>query len=112
QERDWPTVRQECHQLVRLARQELAAVTGVEPLVMDDPRWFAQMATMPLPSSVAGAVLKQRLYDEYRVEIPVGQWGDVPCLRLSVQGYTTRQDIERLIEGVRALLPSIVTRAD
>jgi isopenicillin-N epimerase len=61
---------------------------------------------LPLPPCDT-AVVKQRLYDEYRIEIPVTQWGEVPCLRVSVQGYNTRSDIERLISAVAELLPSI-----
>lgn len=103
-ERDWPTVRQECHELVRFARREMAALTGVEPLVADDERWFAQMATLPLPAGVQTAVLKERLYDGYRIEIPTTQWADRPCLRVSVQGYNTRADLERLLGAVRELI--------
>jgi isopenicillin-N epimerase len=82
----------------------MAEITGVEPLVADDPRWFAQMAVLPLPSGVDAAALKTRLYDEYRVEIPFSHWGVTPCLRVSAQGYNTRTDIERLLEGVKALV--------
>jgi isopenicillin-N epimerase len=105
-ERDWPIVRQECHQLARLARALMAEVTGVEPLLADDPRLFAQMATLPLPPCDA-LTLKARLYDEYRIEIPVMDWGDVACLRISVQGYNTRSDIERLASAVTDLLPQV-----
>jgi isopenicillin-N epimerase len=84
----------------------MAALTGVQPLVPDDPRWYAQMATLPLPPATDARTLKARLYDEYRIEIPETQWGDTPCLRVSVQGYNTRSDIERLITAVEELLPS------
>ena len=105
---DWPRVRQECHELVRLARQQMADLTGIEPLVADDPRWFSQMGTLPLPPCDS-ADLKRRLYDEYQIEIPATQWGETPCLRVSVQGYNTRTDIERLIAAVAKLLPSVTT---
>ena len=111
-ERDWPSVRRECHELVRMARQEMTRMTGVEPLVADDPSWFAQMATLPLPASCDAASLKKRLWDEYRIEIPATGWGEAPCLRVSVQGYNTRSDIERLLDAVRALLPSVLTHTD
>ena len=101
QQRDWPTVRQECHELVRLARMGMAELTGVQPLVADDPRWFSQMATLPLPPGTNAEELKRRLYDEHRVEIPSGHWGDTPCLRISVQGYNTRADVERLLDAVK-----------
>jgi isopenicillin-N epimerase len=107
-QRDWPRVRQECHELARLARQQMTELTGIQPLVADDPRWFAQMATLPLPPCDT-AELKRRLYDEYQIEIPATRWGDVPCLRVSVQGYNTRDDIERLIAAVAKLLPEVRT---
>ncbi|MCA1644339.1 MAG: aminotransferase class V-fold PLP-dependent enzyme, partial [Chloroflexi bacterium] len=107
-EHDWPRVRQECHELARLARQLMAELTGMQPLVADDPRWFAQMATLPLPPCDA-AELKRRLYDEHQIEIPATRWGEVPCLRVSVQGYNTRADIERLIAAVAKLLASVTT---
>ncbi len=107
-ERDWPRVRQECHELARLARQQMTELTGIQPLLADDPRWFAQMATLPLPPCDT-AELKRRLYDDYQIEIPATRWGDTPCLRVSVQGYNTRQDIERLTAAVAELLPSVVS---
>jgi isopenicillin-N epimerase len=68
------------------------------------------MATLPLPPCDA-ATLKVRLYDEYRVEIPVTAWGDVACLRVSVQGYNTRADIDRLASAVAELLPQVQSRS-
>jgi len=107
---DWATVRDECHELARLARFGMAELTGIEPYVADDPRWFAQMASMPLPTDVNVEDLKRRLYDEYRVEIPVSRWGDAPGLRISVQGYNTRADIERLLSAVQASLANSTRR--
>jgi isopenicillin-N epimerase len=105
-ERDWPTVREECHALVRMARCGIAEITGIEPFVADDARWFGQMAAMPLPPC-DGAALKRRLYDEHRIEIPVPSWGETACLRISAQGYTTRADVEHLLSAVETLLPSV-----
>ena len=107
-QRDWATVRAECHELVRLFRMGMPELTGLQPVVADDERWFAQMATMPLPACDTEA-LKRRLYDEYHVEIPVSGIGRTPALRVSVQGYNTRADIERLLEAVGALLPQVRT---
>ena len=91
---------------MRLARDGMAELTGIVPLVRDDPRWFAQMATMPLPPCDLPA-LKRRLYDEFKVEIPTTHWGEVPCLRISVQGYNTRADVEALLAAVARLLPEV-----
>jgi isopenicillin-N epimerase len=107
---DWASVRDECHELARQARIGMTELTGIQPNVADDPRWFAQMATLPLPNDVNVEELKWRLYEEHRVEIPVSRWGDAPGLRISVQGYNTRADIERLLRAVQTCLPN-TTRA-
>jgi isopenicillin-N epimerase len=107
-ERNWPGVRLECHELARLARFGMAELTGLEPLLADDPRLFAQMATLPLPACDTAA-LKRRLYDDHGVEIPVMEWGDLAFLRVSVQGYNTRADIERLLAAVADVLPQVRT---
>jgi isopenicillin-N epimerase len=103
-EHNWPRVREECHQLARLARDAIAEITHLPHVVGDAPGWYAQMATLPLPACNAN-MLQERLYGEYRIEVPVGVWHDRPCLRVSVQGYNTRADIERLVEALARLLP-------
>jgi isopenicillin-N epimerase len=61
------------------------------------------MATMPLPPGDALGH-KGRLYDEFRVEIPVVTWKDRRSIRVSAQGYTTRADVERLVDAVATIL--------
>ena len=80
-------------------------LTDEPPLTGDDPRWFAQMVTVNLGACDADA-LKSRLWDEYRIEVPVGARRGT-SLRVSAQGYTTRADIERLLEALRTLLPQL-----
>jgi isopenicillin-N epimerase len=104
-ERDWPSVREECHALAKLARERILALTGEEPFVADDPRWYAQMATLPLPSCDSDA-LKTRLWDEFKIEIPLMRWRR-PCLRISVQGYNTLADVDRLLDALAVLLPQV-----
>ena len=59
------------------------------------------MAVLPLPANCDNATLKDRLWDEYKVEIPSTHWGEAPCLRISIQGYNTRADVERLFDALQ-----------
>jgi isopenicillin-N epimerase len=105
-EHDWPSVRQRCHELVRYAREQVSALTGLPPLTPDDPAWFRQMAALPLPPCDLDA-LKQRLYDEFKIEIPVINWNDRCFVRISIQGYNTQADVDALIKALRVLLPQV-----
>ena len=103
---DWPRVQARCHALLRQARQALQALTGLPQICPDSAEWYAQMATLPLPACDAGR-LKRRLYDEYRIEVPIIEWGGRQFVRVSVQAYNTRQDLEALVGALRSLLPPV-----
>ena len=99
-EHDWDSVRARCHELARRARNELE----LEALVPDTrPAFFGQMVTLRLPAT-APADLQQRLYDEYRIEIPVFERGDDRFIRASFQGYNDEADLDRLRDALAELL--------
>jgi isopenicillin-N epimerase len=94
-ERDWDVVRYRSRRLVRDARRELCDLLYTEPLAPES--MLAQMAAVRLPRSDPD--LAERLFTRHRVEIPVtGEESDL--LRLSVAGYTTRDEIDRLLAAL------------
>ncbi len=105
-EHDWPRVRSACHELVRYARQRVSALTGLPPLTPDAPGWFAQMSALPLPPCHLDD-LKARLYDEFQIEIPVIDWNGRHFVRISIQGYNTQAEVERLVTALSILLPQL-----
>ncbi len=108
EEHDWPTVRERCHQLARYAREKVAELTGLPPAMPDSPQWFTQMALLPIPAC-DGAALKSRLLAEYGCELPITGHDDQQFLRISVQGYNSRKDVDTLVEGLSVLLPEVST---
>jgi isopenicillin-N epimerase len=96
---DWDVVRERCHQLARRARNEL----GLEPLTPDSAEFFRQMITLRVPDD-APMDLQERLYDEYRIEIPVFERGEQRFIRASFQGYNDATDLERLKSALDELL--------
>ncbi len=71
---DWQAVRQQCHQLASATRQRLNTLTGLAPICPDSPQWFTQMFAAHLPAHTDLEALKQQLYNEFRVEVPVLTW--------------------------------------
>jgi isopenicillin-N epimerase len=100
-EHDWPRVRAACHALVRQAHDQLHELTGLPPIAPED--WWAQMSVIPLPS-YDPAEAHARLWDEYRIVIPLTRWQDRQFVRLSIQAYNNQQDIERLVEALTPLI--------
>ena len=62
------------------------------------------MVAAPLPQLDAKE-LKRRLYAEYRVEAPVVAWNGRQFIRVSIQGYNTRSDVDALVAALAELLP-------
>ena len=109
-ENHWDDVRASCRQLLCDAQNRICELTGLAPLHPATLRhgsghaWFAQMATAPLPADTDIASLKTRLYDEYRIEVPLIDWNKHKLIRISVQGYNTKRDLDKLCRALSRLL--------
>jgi isopenicillin-N epimerase len=102
-ENDWQKVREVCHSLAVEAERRICTLTGLASLYSDDT-WFAQMFSAYLPAETDILTLKSRLYDDFRVEVPLMAWNNHKLIRVSVQGYNTHQDIDRLLLALKAEL--------
>src|SRR5690349_837425 len=80
-EQNWDEVRAQCHVLLQRAIEQICDLTGMSPLYPLDSSFYNQMGIAPLPASDLTA-LKTRLYDEYRVEVPLIQWQDRQFVRI------------------------------
>ncbi len=107
-EHDWEQVRGRCHEMVRQATPEIASAVRGEPLVADRDDLYGQMMAFLLPQGLDADRLKARLYDEHLVEIPVMPFNDRTTIRISIQGYNTWMDVERLLHGLRILVPELL----
>ena len=96
-------MRAECHQLLGKTLDEIEQLTGMPSFYPDDS-WYAQAATAPLPARTDIVLLKSRLYDEHRVEVPLIDWNGHKLMRVSIQAYNNGGDGERLHEALRLLL--------
>jgi isopenicillin-N epimerase len=104
QEHDWVKVRSACHQLAVDTWQRINSLTGLTPLHPSADGWFAQMTVSPLPANTDITEIKKRLYDEYRVEIPLIDWRGNKLIRLSVQGYNSKRDMDKLLDALKMLI--------
>ena len=94
-------VRAEKVALCREARRDLCELLGTEPIAPEE--MVLQMASVRLP--VSDTDLSRRLFDDYRVQIPVSHDGTL--LRISVAAYTDRADVERLLLALGELYAEV-----
>ena len=100
----WDGVRDLCHDLAKYAQKKICGISGFAPLHSEADGWFRQMAAAPLPADTDVLLLKNRLYDEYRIEVPLHEWNGNKLIRVSVQGYNTKRDVDKLCQALSTLL--------
>ncbi|MEW6567961.1 MAG: aminotransferase class V-fold PLP-dependent enzyme [Chloroflexota bacterium] len=101
---DWETVRARCHSLAVQTRRRIHALTGLQPICPEEGDWFAQMFAALLPP-VEVELFQRRLYERYRIEVPVWRWNEQILIRPSFQAYNTQAEADLLIEALEEGLP-------
>jgi isopenicillin-N epimerase len=91
----------ECRQLLREGSRRLEAA-GFEAFAPEQP---LQMTTFRLPACDAKAV-ERRLFEEFRIEIPVKDWNGQPLIRVSVAPYNTAADLDHLRVALETVFSS------
>ena len=104
EEHDWNTVRRTCHDLLRQTLVRICDLVSMEPLYPMGSDLFHQMGIAPLPPRTDLVSLKTRLYEEFKVEVPVIDWNGRKFIRISVQGYNTQDDLDALLSGLGKIL--------
>jgi isopenicillin-N epimerase len=100
---EWDSVRARCRELTRVVRGRLSEL-GLEPLSPDGEDFLGQMVSMRLREGTDADELKARLYDEYRIEVPVFARDDGgPLIRVSIQAYNDEADVDKLVDALAAL---------
>jgi isopenicillin-N epimerase len=99
----WSTVRAECHALVTSAQTRIARLEGAQMVSPNNGEWFAQMVTLLLPPCDVEQIERTLLHD-YKVDIPVRAWREHRFIRVSIQGYNTADDVDRLLSGLEGQL--------
>ena len=99
-EHNWRAVRAECHRLALQAQTRICEWYQQTPF---SENHFAQMVTVPLPECDVDW-LRRRLYNDFRIEAPVGKFADQCNIRISVQAYSRAAEIDLLIDALDEIL--------
>lgn len=85
------------------ARRVLSDVLRSPPLTPESRAWMGWMAAVWLPAGDHGQ-LQQRLWQRYRIEVPVMHFAGRSLVRVSCHLYNTTRDIDRLARALQSEL--------
>ena len=94
-------LRLECRQITLEAFIKFQEVIGTDPL-STGIGWLGQMVSHPLPKDIPNDI-KSILLDEYKIEIPIFEWKDQKLIRISIQVYNDRKDLESLMSALESI---------
>ena len=100
----WDEVRQRCHEMLSETLEKIEALTGLPSIYGNNTDNFLQVGAALLSENSQPERLQSWLYENFKIEIPVIQWGDQWLIRPSVQGYNSQEDLDLLIEALREYL--------
>jgi isopenicillin-N epimerase len=105
----WEHVMDHNHRLAAWAHRMLCARFNSEPITPLDGSLIGSTATVRLPGKFREMpiaeieCMQQRLYSEFKIEVPLMRWNDQAFLRVSCQVYNVPEDYERLADGIEKL---------
>lgn len=105
---DWPQVRARCHALALDTKHILEHHFDTESICPESFEWFSQLVPIRLPDNTDMAKMGQIMREQYRIEMPMITWHHVKIARLSVQIYTTQEELDLLVETITTLQPACV----
>ena len=82
-------------EIISEVSQQLQLLFNTSPLSFGG-EWIGQMVSHPLPKNVSPN-LKDILWQDHSIEVPIFEWKDEKYIRVSIHGYNDRSDIKKLI---------------
>ncbi|MBI9048525.1 MAG: aminotransferase class V-fold PLP-dependent enzyme [Anaerolineaceae bacterium] len=106
QQRNWPEVRFQCHQLVTNALKRINQITGLDGYYQGGDFWYGQFAAFKLPNHWDVMETKNKLYDDYKIELPIYIWNEQLTGRISIQEYNTQNDVDAFVNAISEMVHS------
>ena len=95
----------ECKQLIQKNYPILCEILETEPICKISNEFLGQMCSVPIQPKDPIA-LKETLYNDYKIEIPIPNFENNYFIRLSMQAYNNQADVDALIKAIHQLKKS------
>ena len=103
EDNDWKSVSENCKGLIRANYKRFCDLVGSEPICPITDEFLGQMCSIPIKTDIPFE-LKATLTDKYKIEIPVMKINDRLFLRISLNGYNSAADLDKLYSALREII--------
>jgi len=104
QDYNWNAISKECKKNIIKTRIEIHNIINNPPLVENNiEQWLGQMCSFEVnyPDDLK---LKNILINDYNIEIPVMKWKNKTLMRISLNGYNTNNDVDKLLTVLKKVV--------
>ncbi|MFM2213580.1 MAG: Isopenicillin epimerase [Bacteroidota bacterium] len=105
EQNNWKAVAEGCKTIVRENYQRFCDLVGSEPLCPITAEFLGQMASIPIKTNKP-AELKEWLYKNYKIQIPVMPLNGNYYLRYSINAYNAQADLDILYKALEEIIES------
>jgi len=96
---DWVQVRERCYAMALDTKHIIEQSFGTEAICPESFAWFSQLCPIRLPDKTDMAKLGEIFREHYQIEMPLINWNGVKIARLSVQIYTSQDELDAFVEA-------------
>lgn len=100
QQHDWKSVQAHCFATAKQLKQDIEQQLGTQPICPDDFEWYSQLCPIRLPDNTDMDKLRHIFTEHYHIEMPLITWRGFKFARLSVQIYTSQDELDAFYEAV------------
>ena len=101
QKNKWKEKRVISKNLITQLADHLKDIFGTESL-FKNKNWIGQMISYPLPLN-SPANLKEILWNDFKIEVPIFGWGKQNFIRVSAHFYNDQKDMDYLIMALKEI---------
>jgi len=103
EQNNWKEKSKACKQIVFANYQRFCDLLQTQPIAPITEEFLGQMASIPVKTSKP-MELKELLYEQYKIQIPVMPLNGQVYLRYSINAYNTQEDLEVLYKALEDII--------
>ena len=106
-ENNWDKVSADCRKMVQENALRFTDLVGSKPLCPVKDEFLGQMFSIPIKNKEPEK-FQRKLFEKYRIEIPVMRPGEYVFIRYSINAFNTQSDLDRLYEILNELRSELI----